>query len=157
MNYRPDEQNNDDHALITAVTSALRSIQPSYESAQTWFLNKNHVKPKVSPIFASHRSKYYIPLFGTFFASALALVMILTSQNSPLLPEILTFDANTALKSAEVSTFSAKINEVTPPQSQEIKVLAKIDAQSRSASRTQADEAFTASLDVETSLQDLFQ
>lgn len=157
MKYRPDEQNSNDNALITAVTSALRSIQPSYDSAQTWFMTRNHVKSMVSPILPSRKSKYYIPLFGSVFASALAFVMILTSQNSPISSEIATFDANLALKLNEVSTFSVQIDEVIPPQTQEKQVLAKIDAQSRSTSRTQADDAFTASLDVETSLQDLFQ
>lgn len=155
MKYKPEKQNNPDHALITAVTSAFRSINPSYGNAHTWYTRRNILKTSSArPV----RSKYYIPLFGSVFASALALIMIITSQNSPL-PTGDVALSKSALnpEMRTVSTFSDNTIEAVPTQTKEKQILAKIDAQSRSTPRTQAEESFTASLNVETSLQDLFQ
>lgn len=156
MKYKPEKQHNPDHALITAVTSAFRSINPPYNNAHTWYTRRNTLKVHPArPI----KSKYYIPLFGSVFASALALIMIITSQNSSL-PTTGDVALNKSALSPEmrtVSTFSNNTTEVVPTQTKEKQILAKIDAQSRSTPRTQAEESFTASLNVETSLQDLFQ
>lgn len=161
MKYKHEKPNNPDHALTTAVISAFRSINPSYDSAHTWYTHRQPAKARTPLLSKPIKSKYYVPLFGSVFASALALVMILTSQNNPLPTGNVAFNTNsteTLSKEARiVSTFSTNTTEITPTVTNKKQVLAKIDAQSQSTSRTQADESFTDSLNVETSLQDLFE
>ena len=157
MKYNHQEPQTKDHALIVAVISAFRPINPSYTDAHTWYTKHALASAKPSPLARSVKSKYYMPLFGSVFASALALVMILTSQNNPL-PT-----GTVALKTApsanpELATFSSLSSDARSVEVKEDRqILAKIDAQSKATSRTQADESFTESLNVETSLQDLFQ
>lgn len=155
MKYNHDKPNSTDHALITAVTSAFRSINPSYETTHAWYKQKNHSKSIVSPVLGRVRSKYYIPLFGSAFASTLALVMILTSQNNVLPSGNVAFKAEITADSAQNADIS--MSSTMSTKTDEKHVLAKIDAQSKSASRTQADESFTESLNTETSLQYLFE
>lgn len=160
MKYKKEEPHNPDHALMTAVTSAFRAINPSYENTYAWYTQKNRSKLITSPVLKSTRSKYYIPLFGSAFASALALVMILTSQNNLLQEGNMAFNTRSVQNSGEngdVAAFSAMSAKTVPVKTDEKHVLAKIDAQSKSASRTQADESFTESLNTETSLKDLFE
>lgn len=160
MKYNSNEKHsNPDHALLTAMTSAFRSINPSYSKTYTWYTQKNHLKSKVSPL-SPRKSRYYIPLFGSVFASALAFVMILTSSNNQISNEIVAFDTQNLAKTAEnqdVASFSTMSTRTIPEKTEQKQVLAKIDAQSKASSRTQADESFTESLDTETSLQDLFE
>lgn len=160
MKYKPEQQNNTDHALTSAVFSAFRTINPSYETTLAWYKEKNHTHLNVSPVLDNVRSKYYIPLFGSAFASAFALIMILTSQNSFTPSSGVAFEATASQGStniANLKTFSSVSAKSEPIGAGKVHVLAKIDAQSKSTSRTQADESFTASLNTETSLRDLFE
>lgn len=155
MNYKHQEPQTKDHALIVAVTSAFRSINPSYTNAHTWYTKQVPAIATPSPLSRPTKSRYYLPIFGSVFASALALVMILTSQNTPLPTG--TVALKMAPSNPEVSSFSVASDARSGETTGERQLLAKIDAQSKATSRTQADESFTESLNVETSLQDLFE
>jgi hypothetical protein len=158
MKYKTEKQNNPDHALITAVISTFRSIAPSYHRAHTWYIQKNLSTSHISPVKV--RSKYYIPLFGSVFASALAFVMILTSQNNIIPTENIAFNARNTENTLEnnvVATFSNISTKTTSEKTVKKQVLAKIDEQSKAISRTQADESFTESLNTETSLTYLLE
>lgn len=160
MKYNNEKQNNPDHALINAVTSAFRSISPSYSKAHAWYEKRNDLKPKISPVPVKIRSRYYIPLFGSVFASALALVMILTSNNNVIPSGNVAFNTENTQglsENADVASFSTMRTKTTDTGSNGRHVLSRIDAQSKSVSRTQADESFTESLNTETSLKDLFE
>lgn len=160
MNKINEKLNNHEKTLITEVTSAFRSINPSYNSAYNWYTEKNFVKSSVSQIHRPLKSKYYIPIFGSVFASALAFVMIITSQNNQTPVANMAFQTKIMPATQdihEISTFSSLSSETPTQKIDEKHVLAKIDAQTKAVSRTQADESFTESLNVETSLKDLFE
>lgn len=156
MNKTHEKLHNHEKTLITDVISSFRSINSPYNSAHTWYASQL----KVSPFSRPTKSTYYIPIFGSVFASALAFIMIITSQNSQAPLESTTFQLKTssiASEKQEVATFSMVSSELSLQKTEEKQVLAKIDAQTKVISRTQADESFTESLDVETSLKDLFE
>ncbi len=153
MKYNHQEPQTRDSALIVAVTSAFRSINPSYTNTHAWYTKQAPVIATPSSSPRSVKSRYYLPIFGSVFASALALVMILTSQNNHLPTG--TVALKTTSNAPEVRSFS--VSSDVAPEAEERRLLAKIDAQSKATSRTQADESFTESLNVETSLQDLFE
>lgn len=155
MKYKHLEPKTTDPAFIVAVTSAFRSIDPSYTKTHAWY-TKQSPTGVPSHVFQPIKSKYYLPIFGSVFASALALIMILTSQNTPLPTGTVAFK-NIPPTNPEISTLSTPSDSTRAIQiKEERQLLAKIDAQSKATSRTQADESFTQSLNVETSLQDLF-
>lgn len=160
MNKTNEKLNNHEKTLLTAVISAFRSINPSQNSAYNWYSQIKPLKSSASPVSKPVISTYYVPIFGSVFASALAFVMIITSQNNQNTFQQVSLQRNTISLSSEtqhVSSFSAISNESSKENTQENHVLAKIDAQTKGISRTQADESFTESLNVETSLQDLFE
>lgn len=154
MKYKQEKPNTDDHALTVAVISAFRSIHPSYTEAHKWYTNKNKDISPIVPV----KSRYYIPLFGSVFASALALVMLITSQNTLIPPNnelAVGFKAEIGENqpnSARLMSLNSSIEE----KKVEKPLLAKIDEQVQTTSRTQ-DEVFTESLNVETSLNSLFE
>lgn len=167
-----NEQINKEDSLITDVISSFRSVSPSYEKTKVWYLD-NAQKPKqVRSLNKPILSKYSLPLFGSVFASALAVVMILTSQNNviqngemPVMVADITFTENQGqieerydpITFATIADQPAMKGMAAKTIQQEQPLLEKIEAQSRASSRTQADESFTESLNVNTSLQDLFQ
>ena len=160
MNKINEKLNNHEKTLLTAVISAFRSINASQNNAYAWYTEKNLLKSRVSHVSKPIRSTYYVPIFGSVFASALAFVMIITSQNNQNTLEQVSFQTETMSLTSEnqnISSFSTISNETSTQKTKENHVLAKIDAQTKVISRTQADESFTESLNVETSLQDLFE
>lgn len=160
MNKINEKLNNHEKTLLTAVISAFRSIYPSQNSALNWYTERSASKSSVSHVSKSIKSAYYVPIFGSVFASALAFVMIITSQSNQMSHEVGTFQTKiTPLTSEiqEITSFSVITADVPAQKTEEKHVLAKIDAQTRAVSRTQIDESFTDSLNVETSLKDLFQ
>lgn len=167
MNKINEKLNNHERTLITAVISAFRSINPSQNNAYAWYTEKKPLKSSVSPISKPIISTYYVPIFGSVFgsvfASALAFVMIITSSqnnHSANTIEEVSFQTETMSLTSEnqdISSFSDISNETSIQKIEESHVLAKIDAQTKAISRTQADESFTESLNVETSLKDLFE
>lgn len=163
MNKINEKLNNHERTLITAVISAFRSINPSQNNAYAWYTEKKPLKSSVSPVSKPIISTYYVPIFGSVFASALAFVMIITSSqnnHSANTIEEVSFQTKTMSLTSEnqdISSFSAISNETSIQKIEESHVLAKIDAQTKAISRTQADESFTESLNVETSLKDLFE
>lgn len=160
MNKINEKLNNHERTLLTAVISAFRSINPSQKTAHTWYTEKNPSKIMVSHVSKPIRSTYYVPIFGSVFASALAFVMIITSHNNQNTIEQVSFQARTmslASENQDIAAFSTISTNLSPEKPEENHVLAKIDAQTKSISRTQADESFTESINVETSLQVLFE
>lgn len=158
MNNKPEKLHTEEKAFITVVTSAFRSIDPSYTNAFNWYTQKNPTKSMVSRVATRVKSQYYAPIFGSVFASALAFVMILTSQNPTLPTSTMTFETqNVQQDESALASFSTQSAPTLKKEVEQKRVLAKIDAQTKVVSRTQADESFTESLDVETSLQDLFE
>lgn len=174
MKYNNNEQHTEsEDRLVTDVISSFRSFSPSYQKTKLWYLeNKPQVAQKKNS--APFLSKYSLPIFGSVFASAFALVMILTSQNGviqsgEMAVQIDTFglpEERLAKQGDEMPvTFSSFSSDGTGGEMmmaktammQEPTVLEKLEMQSQASSRTQADEDFTEVLEIEPSFEQLFQ
>ncbi len=142
--YTHTEQQKDDR-LAHLVFSALQNIEPSYSNTHAWY-SVSKKKKEVSTI-----SRLSLPIFGSMFAATFAFVMIISIQ-----PEGETSEIAMVSETAP-TTLASKSMSVDVNQGSQAPVLAKIDAQTKITSRAQADEGFTESLAVDTSLEYLFE
>jgi len=142
--------------LETDVSSALRSIDPSYENANSWYTNQK-------PTQNNKKNKYYftIPLFGSMFATTIAFIMIFSTdsshQNTIVMQdntEFASFVTNTStLTSPEIKTVST--NADARRQEPAERILSKIDQSILASSRVQTG-TFTA-METDESLNVLFE
>lgn len=142
--------------LETDVSSALRSIDPSYENANSWYTSQK-------PVLRNKKSKSYftVPLFGSVFATVIAFVMIFSTdssnQNTVAMQdgiEIASFAMNTnTLTPREIGTVSTDVNARRQEPAE--RILSKIDQSILASSRVQT-ETFTA-METDESLNVLFE
>ncbi len=142
--------------LETDITSAFRSIDPSYKNTDMWYQSQKTT-------FRSKKSKYFftIPLFGTAFAAIFACIMIFSSssnQNNQLAIKNSVENASFSIETNDIPPSTArtmKVVSVSGNEQPEERILSKIDRSIQASSRVQP-EAFI-SINTDDALNALFE